>query len=155
MKTTLKDFDIIVISLAARQDRRATISAALKREGLTYTFFDAVPAPKEQPKGWSKSLALYGCRESHILVLENATRPVLVFEDDADIPIGFAKKLEKLLLELNEQGMTLALSSHDMPFIKKIMDMVYFMDNGSIVEIWDKQQGTPPSETKIHQFLWH
>lgn len=119
---SLKDVDIVVISLATRQDRRAIISEALDREGLKFSFFDAVPAPKEKPKGWSKSRELYGCRESHIRVLENAKRPILVFEDDADIPIGFVKKLTKLLDELPESWQVLRLGGDHVRPPQKISD---------------------------------
>jgi ABC-type polar amino acid transport system ATPase subunit len=44
------------------------------------------------------------------------------------------KGLESLLLELNAQGITIALSSHDMPFIRTITDYVYFMEQGELVE---------------------
>ena len=47
------------------------------------------------------------------------------------------KGLESLLLDLNARGITIALSSHDMPFIRKIMDYVYFMEQGRLIEEWD------------------
>lgn len=122
MKIALKTIDIVVISLATRQDRRARISEALERENLKFKFFDAVPAPKEKPKGWPKSSALYGCRESHISVLENAKGPTLVFEDDADIPIGFAQKLAKLLDELPESWQVLRLGGDHIRPPQKISD---------------------------------
>jgi ABC-type polar amino acid transport system ATPase subunit len=65
------------------------------------------------------------------------------------------KSLESLLLDLNARGFTLALSSHDMPFIRKIMDFVYFMDNGAIIEEWDQQEEELSSKQKIKQFLIH
>ena len=49
------------------------------------------------------------------------------------------KDLESLLLELNAKGITIALSSHDMPFIRKIMDYVYFMEQGELIEEWDQK----------------
>lgn len=63
------------------------------------------------------------------------------------------KSLESLLLELNAKGMTIALSSHDMPFIRKIMDYVYFMEQGAIVEEWDQKIEALASKAKIQQFL--
>lgn len=63
------------------------------------------------------------------------------------------KSLETLLLELNAKGMTIALSSHDMPFIRRIMDHIYFMEGGAIVEEWDKAKEDLSQKTRIRQFL--
>ena len=63
------------------------------------------------------------------------------------------KSLETLLLDLNARGITIALSSHDMPFIRKVMDYVYYMEQGELIEKWDRQGGNLPSKEKINQFL--
>jgi ABC-type polar amino acid transport system ATPase subunit len=65
------------------------------------------------------------------------------------------KDLESLLLELNAKGITIALSSHDMPFIRKIMDCVYFMEQGELIEEWDQKIEALASKEKIKQFLTH
>ncbi|WP_068469366.1 amino acid ABC transporter ATP-binding protein [Candidatus Protochlamydia phocaeensis] len=65
------------------------------------------------------------------------------------------KSLETLLLDLNAKGFTIALSSHDMPFIRKIMDYVYFMENGEIVEEWDSKKEELQNKQRIKQFLLH
>lgn len=65
------------------------------------------------------------------------------------------KCLETLLLDLNARGITLALSSHDMPFIRKIMDYIYFMEQGELIEEWDRQCEDLSSKEKIKQFLLH
>lgn len=58
------------------------------------------------------------------------------------------KSLQTLLLDLSQQGITLGLSSHDMPFVQKMMDCVYFMENGKFVE-------EDHASTRIQQFLSH
>lgn len=63
------------------------------------------------------------------------------------------KDLESLLLELNGKGITIALSSHDMPFIRKIMDYVYFMEQGELIEEWDKKIEDLSTKEKIKSFL--
>lgn len=63
------------------------------------------------------------------------------------------KSLETLLLDLNAKGMTIALSSHDMPFIRRIMDHIYFMEGGLIVEEWDKAKENLSQKPRIKQFL--
>lgn len=65
------------------------------------------------------------------------------------------KSLETLLLDLNAKGITIALSSHDMPFIQKIKDVIYFMANGEIVEEYDSRLHTLESKSKISSFLSH
>jgi ABC-type polar amino acid transport system ATPase subunit len=63
------------------------------------------------------------------------------------------KSLEKMLFDLHEQGLTLALSSHDMTFIKKIMDRIYYMEEGRLIEAWDREEEHSPPTGKISQFL--
>lgn len=63
------------------------------------------------------------------------------------------KSFESLLVKLNSEGITIALSSHDMPFIHKVMDHVYFMENGTIVEQFDRNIEELSSKKKIHNFL--
>ena len=65
------------------------------------------------------------------------------------------KSLESLLQNLNSRGMTLAISSHDMPFIKSIMDYIYFMEKGEVIEKWDRKINDLASTEKIQQFLTH
>lgn len=63
------------------------------------------------------------------------------------------KELEKVLLQLNAQGVTIALSSHDMPFIRQIKDCIYFLQEGEIVEQWDRREELLHPQSKIAQFL--
>jgi ABC-type polar amino acid transport system ATPase subunit len=65
------------------------------------------------------------------------------------------KNLETLLLDLRAKGFTLALSSHDMPFIRKVMDYIYFLENGELVEEWDQKAEELATKQKIKQFLSH
>lgn len=65
------------------------------------------------------------------------------------------KSLVNVLLDLHAKGLTLAFSSHDMPFIKKIMDRIYYLDEGKIVEEYDQRVEDIASKEKISQFLFH
>ena len=65
------------------------------------------------------------------------------------------KSLEAVLFDLQSRGLTLALSSHDMPFIKKVIDRIYYLEEGSVVEEFDRQLEDPASKEKISQFLFH
>lgn len=64
------------------------------------------------------------------------------------------KHLEAVLVELNKLGITIGISSHDMPFIRKIMDYIYFMENGQLTEEWDAHKGEITSQGKIKSFLF-
>ncbi len=65
------------------------------------------------------------------------------------------KSLEALLLDLRAQGITLAISSHDMPFIRKVIDRIYYLEEGSLVEEWDAKEEGSGGKGKIEQFLDH
>lgn len=64
-----------------------------------------------------------------------------------------SKCLEKILLELNAKGVTLALSSHDMSFVRNIQDCIYFMESGQIVETWNRNDRSLDEVKKIKSFL--
>lgn len=84
-------------------------------------------------------------------------RPEILLLDEPTSALDPESKhsLEQLLLDLSRQGITLALSSHDMPFIRKIMDYVYFMEQGELIEAWDRKRDDLASSKKIKQFLSH
>ncbi|MBS0615040.1 MAG: amino acid ABC transporter ATP-binding protein [Verrucomicrobia bacterium] len=42
--------------------------------------------------------------------------------------------LEDLLFALRGDGMTLALSSHDLPFVERIADQIYFIEDGQLTD---------------------
>lgn len=62
-------------------------------------------------------------------------------------------QLQKLLHNLKEQGITLVLSTHDMHFAKKLLDRTYFMENGRIVESFDKETEEIPKDSMTYQFI--
>lgn len=78
---------------------------------------------------------------------------LLLDEPTAALDPESKKNFEMLLFDLHHRGFTIALSSHDMPFIKKILDSVYFMEQGKIVENWSLEDGGQCQAGKIHQFL--
>lgn len=61
--------------------------------------------------------------------------------------------LEALLRKLNQSGITIGLSSHDMPFVRRILDRVYFMENGAIVEEYDHRNELLHTKQNIQRFL--
>ena len=63
------------------------------------------------------------------------------------------KSLERLLLQLKSQGITFALSSHDMPFLRRVMDHAYFLEQGQLVEEWDCRSDDAVMSEKMGRFL--
>lgn len=78
---------------------------------------------------------------------------LLLDEPTASLDPESKESLEKLLLELNRQGITIGVSSHDMHFIQKIMDYIYFMENGTLVETYDNKQENLSCKQRIQKFL--
>lgn len=83
-----------------------------------------------------------------------ALRPkVLLFDEPTSALDPNSKQgLLAVLQNLKEMGITIALSTHDMPFIRQIMDCIYFLENGELVEEWiagEECRNTP----KINQFI--
>ena len=60
---------------------------------------------------------------------------------------------KNLLKELINNGVTVALCSHDMPFIRSVLDVVYFMENGEIKEVYDKEKDLLESKKELSSFL--
>lgn len=66
-----------------------------------------------------------------VLLLDEATAALDPHSED---------KLQHVLKNLCASDVTIALSSHDMHFVKQVFDRVYFMERGRIVEQYDAQQ---------------
>jgi len=64
------------------------------------------------------------------------------------------KSLESILFQLHEQGVTLAFSSHDLSFIKRMMDRIYYLEGGHLIESCDLRKEDPASKEKIGSFLF-
>ena len=60
-----------------------------------------------------------------------------------------------VMVKLAEDGMTMAVVTHEMGFARKVADRVVFMDQGSIVE--DADQGarsSAPPRASVHSFFY-
>jgi ABC-type polar amino acid transport system ATPase subunit len=110
------------------------------------SFIDAFPAQLSGGQQQRVAIARALVMRPQVLLLDE---PTSALDPESK------KSLESLLLDLNARGITIALSSHDMPFIRKIMDDVYFMENGEIVEELDQKTEDLASKEKIKQFLSH
>ncbi len=62
---------------------------------------------------------------------------------------------KNVLKDLVKDGVTVVLCSHDMPFIKSILDIIYFMKDGQIVDTFDKENDILEDKTDLYNFLNH
>jgi len=127
---------------AEAENRALDILQALSMQSYIHSFPSQLSGGQQQRVAIARSLVL----QPKILLLDE---PTSALDPESK------KNLESLLLELNAGGITIALSSHDMPFIRKIMDYVYFMEQGKLIEEWDQKKHDLESKHKIKQFLSH
>lgn len=74
------------------------------------------------------SIARALCMNSKLLLLDEPT---------SALDPNSSKKLEDILRKLNQVGITIVFSTHDMNFSKNLMDKIYFMDHGRVLEELD------------------
>ena len=128
------------ISEEKAKEKAAELLRLLGLEPFTSAFPSQLSRGQQQRVALARALAL-------------SPKVLLLDEPTSSLDPESKQSLEKLLLELNAKGVTIALSSHDMPFIHKIMDYINFMENGTIIEAWDHQNEAFVSKPKIQQFL--
>lgn len=124
-------------------ERRAVeMLEALNMMEFTHAFPSQLSGGQQQRVAIARALVL----QPEVLLLDEPTSAL-----DPESKKG----LEALLLDLKAKGITIAISSHDMPFIRKIMDRVYYMEQGELVEELDREAGSLEFKNKIKQFLAH
>ena len=122
--------------------RALEVLNALNMESFIHSFPSQLSGGQQQRVAIARALVL----QPKVLLLDE---PTSALDPESK------KSLESLLLDLNAKGITIGISSHDMPFIRKIMDYVYFMEQGELIEEWDKKTDDLASKEKIQQFLTH
>jgi len=65
------------------------------------------------------------------------------------------KLLAALLCKLNSSGVTIGLCSHDVLLVKQLLDCVYLLEQGSVVEYCDIKNKTSHVGGQIEKFLSH
>jgi polar amino acid transport system ATP-binding protein len=106
----------------------------------------------------SYPLQLSGGQQQRVAIARALVmRPRVLLLDEPTSALDPMSKscLEVLLKELSQQGITIAISSHDMHFIGNMMDRIYFLENGNIVEEFDQQVDLLQNKLKIANFLIH
>lgn len=145
--TVLKNCTYALINMLNIKEAEAEKMAAetlhvLNMQGFIHAFPSQLSGGQQQRVAIARALVL----RPEILLLDE---PTSALDPESK------KDLESLLLELNAEGITIALSSHDMPFIRKIMGYVYFMEQGELIEEWDHKVEALTSKDKIKHFLTH
>lgn len=92
------------------------------------------------------SIARALCMNSRLLLLDE---PTSALDPES------SKKLVEILRLLNQEGVTIALSTHDMSLAKNLADVIYFMENGRIVEHFDVRQKQINDTVAIKNFFDH
>jgi polar amino acid transport system ATP-binding protein len=92
------------------------------------------------------SIARALCMNSHLLLLDE---PTSALDPES------SKNLLKTLKNLVNNGVSIALSTHDMTFSKNLLDKVYFMQDGHIVQELDALKQSLDDTTIIKAFFSH
>lgn len=92
------------------------------------------------------SIARALCMNSRLLLLD---------EPSSALDPESSKKLVDILKKLNSEGVTIALSTHDMGLAKHLQDRIYFMKDGRILEFFDARTADMDSTTAIKTFFDH
>lgn len=102
------------------------------REQLTHLgmgdYFDRFPKNLSGGQKQRVSIARALCMDSKLLLLDE---PTSALDPES------SRKLTGILRSLQSTGVTIALSTHDMTFARSLLDRVYFMENGVVVEYFD------------------
>lgn len=79
---------------------------------------------------------------------------VLLFDEPSSAldPMG-TKALAALLKDLNNKGVTIGLCSHDVSFIKELLDRVYLLEAGTVIDSYQKADGQLVIGSPIEMFL--
>lgn len=145
--TVLKNCTYALVSVVGMNEQEAKKRAQQVLESLGMSSYMNY-YPPQLSGGQQQRLAI-----ARALVLQ--PKVLLLDEPTSALDPESKKSLEVLLLDLNARGLTLVISSHDMPFIKRVMDQVYFMENGKLIEAWDRSSNEDAADGKINKFLSH
>ncbi len=86
------------------------------------------------------SIARALCMNSRLLLLDE---PTSALDPES------SKKLVDILRTLNQEGVTIALSTHDMSLAKHLQDRIYFMKDGRVLEFFDARKADISTTTAI------
>lgn len=133
-----------MIAVLGIDSEKAQAKALLTLKSLGMDFYkDSYPSKLSGGQQQRVAIARALCLDPKVLLFDEPT---------SALDPQSTKTLQVLLKDLIKTGVTIALSSHDMAFVLGVMDKVYFMSDGQIVEAYDVTVGSemPP---QINAFL--
>jgi polar amino acid transport system ATP-binding protein len=109
-------------------------------------FVDRFPHELSGGQKQRVSIARALCMNSRLLLLDE---PTSALDPES------SKRLVEILKALNKEGITIALSTHDMTFSKHLLDRIYFMKDGHILEYLDSSIKDISETVAIKNFFAH
>jgi ABC-type polar amino acid transport system ATPase subunit len=135
---------MIVVLQQSKEEARAKAMEMLARLEMA-SFCDVYPNKLSGGQQQRVALARALCMGPKVILFDEPTSAL----DPAN-----TANLATLLQSLCKQGITVVISSQDMTFVRMIVDRVYLMEAGQIVESFDIEKGKQlPPESKIYSFL--
>ncbi|HET9843986.1 MAG TPA: ATP-binding cassette domain-containing protein [Gammaproteobacteria bacterium] len=116
------------------------VLSELKIEHLAHAYPSTLSGGQQQRAAIARALVM----DSKILMMDE---PTSALDPNA------TANLHQLLQQLQERGLTLVITSHDMNFVKKFKDRVFFLEQGLLVESWDFRHSLDSCGTRIQSFL--
>ena len=107
-------------------------------------FIDRFPKNLSGGQKQRVSIARALCMDSKLLLLDE---PTSALDPES------SRKLTDILRTLQQEGVTIALSTHDMTFARSLLDRVYFMENGLVLEYLDAKISSLNDTTTIKRFF--
>ena len=143
--TVLKNCMHSLVSVYGRKPEKAERVARekLNTVGLA-DFAQSYPSQLSGGQQQRAAIARALCHSPQVLLFDEPTS-ALDPESTSD--------LCDVLLKLSEKGVAIVFSSHDMPFINRLLDKVYFLHECKLVEEFDKKKGDTLEKGKIFDFL--
>lgn len=119
---------VYLVNLRRRPDRLNAALDALRTAGWPFkdpTIFSAIDCQKVPvPWGWKSGDGAWGCRQSHVAILQHCINeglePVLILEDDIVLRSNFVEKVTKFLEEVPDDWECLMLGGQHHATPKKV-----------------------------------
>lgn len=107
-------------------------------------FFERFPTALSGGQKQRVAIARALCMNSRLILLDE---PTSALDPES------SRKLVDILKLLNSEGITIALSTHDMTFSKNLLDRIYFMEQGRVVEYLDSKSRNIKDTFYISKFF--
>jgi polar amino acid transport system ATP-binding protein len=135
----------LILTKQLPQDEALAIAHHWLKEVDMASFANVYPQQISGGQQQRTAIARALCLSPRILILDEPTSAL----DPTN-----SKLLCALLKKLADQGLTVAVSSHDMDFVRNVFDHAYLIDKGSVIDHYDSELGNDLNKNcPIGQFL--